>query len=475
MVASGAGQIDASPLRPGIVLGGRYRLLARIGAGGMGEVWRAEHMSLGTLAAVKLMDTARGADATERLHRFHQEARAAAQLKSQNIVHVLDHGVEGRFAFIAMELLEGEGLEQRIARMGRLPPAETARIVAGMARGLARAHAAGVLHRDLKPANVFLAREGNAEVVKLLDFGIAKVLDPGARSHVGKALRPPASGTQPARSAAAASLTASGHALPAGAQMTREGHVVGTPSYMSPEQICGREIDVRADLWQVGVIAYECITGRRPFDGATLADTFARICNVPPPSPSSLAPVPPGFDAWAQRALSRDPDARFSSATEMAAALMLVLVPDAAAELDVMSSSTGIRTARLSWSNEAVSPRGSSRRWWIALGVAGVAAGCAVGYVLLGPRMGQATGTSSGAPTSGTAEAERPAPPSPPSPAPEVVASSSAPLASAESAPAPPSSSAPQTEPPKGTQDRPAPSPAASPRQPSKTADPLGI
>ncbi len=421
MVAPGVGPTDASPLRPGVLLGGRYRLLARIGAGGMGEVWRAEHTSLGTPSAVKVMDTALGDDTQDRLQRFQQEARAAAQLRSPHIVQVLDHGVEGRFAFIVMELLEGEGLDQRLARKGRLTPSETARVIAGMARGLARAHAAGIVHRDLKPANVFLTREGGGEVVKLLDFGIAKLLGPRADLQV----------------------------------KTHQGNVVGTPSYMSPEQVRGGEVDARSDLWQMGVIAWECLTGQRPFDGPTLGDTFLRICSAPLPAASSIVPVPPGFDAWIARAVNRDVDGRFSSATEMAAALLLILDENG-------MSSAGLTAGRVAWSAEAGTPGGGARRRWIALGVAGLVAGCGIGFLLLGPSVTPVTTPAS--PTARAEDTRAPLPPAVPSPsASPVTTTTTTPSASASQPPAP-------STPP----DRP---PPARPTAPLKLqpADPLGI
>jgi eukaryotic-like serine/threonine-protein kinase len=287
-----------SPLwRAGAVIGGRYRLQAPIGAGAMGEVWRADHVSLGTTVAVKLVDTAERKDAQELLARFQLEARAAAQLHSPHVVQIIDHGADGRVAFIAMEYLEGESLADRLERRGRLAPAEVAHVVREMARGIDRAHAAGIVHRDVKPPNVFLARVEGVEIVKVLDFGIAK--DLGA---------------------------------PREAQLqTQAGFVVGTPAYMSPEQVLGKPLDHRSDLWQIAIIAFECLTGKRPFDGASLGQLFMAICTLPIPAPSSVAPVPRGFDEWFARATHRDPALRFDSARALAEALGAVLVPEGAA------------------------------------------------------------------------------------------------------------------------------------------------
>jgi len=269
----------------GVVIGGKYRLIAEIGRGGMGCVWRAEHLGWEAPVAVKLMNR----DVTEQPEaraRFEREVRLAAGLRSPHVVQVLDHGVdEGtRIPFITMELLEGESLEQRLRRLGRLSPSETIAVVAQLVRALSRAHAAGIVHRDLKPDNVFLVRNDEECVVKILDFGVAKGIVPSL-----------------------------------GGGLTRPGRVLGTPFYMSPEQLRGsREIDHRADLWSLSTIACECLTGRRPFE----ADDFAQLAllllgNTGRPLPSALGRVPPGFDAWFLRATHPDIAQRFQSAREL--------------------------------------------------------------------------------------------------------------------------------------------------------------
>jgi serine/threonine-protein kinase len=295
--------------RAGTVLGGRYRLAVKIGAGAMGEVWRAEHLSLGTTVAMKLVDTRGQDDAEGVLARFQLEARSAAQLKSPHVVQILDHGVDGPVAFIAMEMLEGESLERRIERRTTLLPAEVAHVIREMARGVERAHAAGIIHRDLKPPNVFLAQCDGVEIVKVLDFGIAKMLS-----------------------------------APRDAKLqTQSGFVVGTPAYMSPEQVLGKELGVASDLWQMGIIAYECLTGRRPFDGETLGQLFVMICSAPLPLPSSVARVPAGFDAWFVRAASRNPAERFRSATELAESLTAILAPGGVGEAAIATLASAKR------------------------------------------------------------------------------------------------------------------------------------
>jgi serine/threonine-protein kinase len=257
----------------------------------MGSVWEGTHTTLGTQVAVKFID-AEYAESPEARNRFESEARAAARLRSKHVVEVYDHGVtdDGR-PFIVMEYLRGEPLDTRLDRVGRLPAKETARMVMQVCRALAKAHAAGIVHRDLKPENVFLVwdDEDGADVAKVVDFGIAKFTD----SQLGNS------------------------------SATRTGSVLGTPYYMSPEQARGlRSVDYRSDLWSVGVIAYRCIVGILPFDGEAVGDLLVKLCTAPLPIPSQVTPdVPPGFDAWFAKALSREPGLRFSSASELAESL----------------------------------------------------------------------------------------------------------------------------------------------------------
>ncbi len=270
----------------GVIFAGKYRLVSLIGRGGMGSVWRAERIGWQAPVAIKLMNVNATHD-VQSLARFQREARLVAGLRSVHIVQVLDDGVDGETGapFIVMELLEGESLAERIARMGKLKPPVVAQIVSQIARALSRAHDAGLIHRDLKPDNVLLVRNDDEEIVKVLDFGIAKWM-----------------GTQ--------------NKLSHG---TLAGQMLGTPAYMSPEQFTNpAEIDHRADLWSLGVIACECMTGVRPFEGETLVTLAVSICSGEPRVPSSLGPVPDGFDAWLARAVSRDIGKRFPAARVMA-------------------------------------------------------------------------------------------------------------------------------------------------------------
>jgi serine/threonine protein kinase len=276
----------------GFEIAGRYRLVEMLGKGGMGEVWRAQHLTLNAPIAIKLIEPSM-ASSQAALKRFMREARAAAALQSPHVVHTSDFGVHENVPYIAMELLTGESLSQRLRRVGVLPPAETARVVGHVARGIQKAHDAGIVHRDLKPDNVFIVSDEDEEIVKVLDFGIAKAVG----------------GTFGEEAAA-----------------TRTGALLGTPYYMSPEQAQGdRQIDHRSDLWSLGVIAFQCLTARLPFESEGLGSLVLKICTGPIPRPSDLAIVPPGFDEWFARALTREPDQRFQSAKEMAAALRTVL------------------------------------------------------------------------------------------------------------------------------------------------------
>jgi serine/threonine protein kinase len=295
-----------SSLGPGDVIAGKYRLVSLLGKGAMGEVWRAEHTTLGAHVAVKLIDVELlgpgNHSNSEAVQRFFREAKAAAALRSPHVVQILDHGYDGTLPYMAMEMLEGETLEDRVDRLHVLPPLMTAMVITHVARAIGKAHEAGIVHRDLKPGNVFMVKNDDDEIAKVLDFGIAK---------------------------------ATGGALGAdGGLATRTGSVVGTPCYMSPEQALGNKtIDHRADLWSLGVIAFECICGVRPFDSEALGDLIVQICARPLPVPSSIVaasgvPLPEGFDAWFAKACARDPNERFQSARELAESLRFLLSPE---------------------------------------------------------------------------------------------------------------------------------------------------
>ncbi len=349
-------------LEAGAVIADRFRLERPLGRGGMGVVWVAHDLRLDSPCAVKFLlatidDRAR--------QRFALEAKAAAQLRSPNVVQVLDHGEAEGVPYIAMELLVGEDLASRLAREGRLSLAKTAEIVEHIARALSRAHAAGLVHRDLKPANVFLAKDDDREVVKVLDFGIAKTYaDPDA---------PPAS-SRAAASDADVSITATGTSM-------------GTPSYMSPEQISGLDVDARADVWALGVLAFQCLTGRLPFEAENLGKLYTMVLSGSAPSVSTVAPaLPAALDAWFAKALAKSREDRFATARELWEALERVLPASVrvASErgIDPDGPTVGVATAPMMFAATEVqqitlgAPAKPARRWILpvlALGFAAVA------------------------------------------------------------------------------------------------------
>ncbi|APR77678.1 serine/threonine protein kinase [Minicystis rosea] len=265
------------------MIAGKYRLLRELAQGGMGAVWVAHHLGLDEDVAIKFMSAALPEPADARA-RFAREARAAARLRGPHVVQILDHGVDGDMPYLVMELLHGEHLGERLRREGRLSLAATVSIADQMATALSRAHRAGIVHRDLKPANIFLAHDDDDEVVKLLDFGIAK--------EMGRAI----------------------------GDVTHTDVLIGSPQYMSPEQARGaRDVDPRADLWSFGAILFRAITGSPAFEGSTAVDVIVRICAGAPPLPSQVLPgLPVELDAFFRRALDREPGRRFASAREMA-------------------------------------------------------------------------------------------------------------------------------------------------------------
>jgi serine/threonine-protein kinase len=274
---------------PESLVRGKYRLVRCLADGGMGSVWQAKHVALDADVAVKLMSPLL-TDTPSATARFEREAKASAQLKSPHIVKVQDYGVEDATPFMVMELLSGEDLGDVIARDKRLPLARMAHIAAQICKALKVAHAAGIVHRDLKPSNVFLAREGDDEVVKLVDFGIAR--ETGAKLVDEK---------------------------------TSSGVVLGSPHHMSPEQARGEPVDLRSDLWSLGVLLFRAITGKRPFEGETMATVLLRVVSQPPPRATHLCPdLPPDVDRFFERALAREVDQRFASAADLSGALSAI-------------------------------------------------------------------------------------------------------------------------------------------------------
>ena len=281
---------DEPPLTPGTVLAERYRIHDLVGRGGMGAVYRAEHLALGNTVAVKVLRGSHGAHA-DIVRRFQREAVAASQIRHPGIVEVTDFGrtPDGRF-YLAMELVEGETLARRLARLGPLPPGEAMSLVRELARALGAAHARGIYHRDIKPENVLLARDGSA---KLADFGIARL----------------AEGPRDARETAA-------------------GLIFGTPHYMSPEQAAGQRQDGRSDVYALGVLLFELLTGAPPYLGASATHVLAAHLLSPVPRlpvQGPHGPIPPALGDLVGRMMAKTAADRPATMAEVEAALDAVL------------------------------------------------------------------------------------------------------------------------------------------------------
>ena len=266
------------------VLADRYHLTREIARGGMGILWLTWDARLERYVAVKFMSLARPPSEDDN-RRFEREAKAEAQLggETEHVVKVLDYGIDNGTRYIIMEYLTGEDLSTRLERTRRLSAEALAPMVRQLASALKTAHRRKLIHRDIKPANIFLCQRDDEERIKILDFGIVKAL-----------------GT---------------------AQDTITGRLLGTPPYMAPEQIQGHSIDLRTDLWSLGVVLYEALTGQRPFpfDGWGMMKLASAICEGPIPLPSTVAPdLPESVDAFFARALARPPGERFQSAEELA-------------------------------------------------------------------------------------------------------------------------------------------------------------
>ena len=270
---------------------GPYEILAPLGAGGMGEVYRARDKRLQRDVAIKVLPVSFAED-PDRLRRFEQEARATAALNHPNILAVFDLGTHDGAPYVVGELLEGETLRDRL-RGGPLPVRKTMDYALQIAHGLAAAHEKGIIHRDLKPENLFITRDGRA---KILDFGLAKL-------------------TQPDRSAPQSVLVTE-------SSVTNPGVVLGTMGYMSPEQVRGVALDPRSDLFSFGAILYEMLTGKRAFHGATAADTMSAILKEDPPEMAEIdLKIPSTLERIVRRCLEKQPEQRFHSASDLAFAI----------------------------------------------------------------------------------------------------------------------------------------------------------
>jgi len=270
----------------GAVLGGTYAIERVIGAGGMGIVFAAHHVRTHRKYAVKtlLPDARTNEDA---LRRFEREATAASALGHPNIIAVHDYNTtDSGVHYIVLDLVDGESLEARLARVGKLAWPDAQKIALEIASALTAAHTGGLLHRDLKPQNIVLEKTGRAI---LLDFGLVKPMDESAVSRI-----------------------------------TTTGSVVGTPLYMSPEQARGDSIDVRSEVYALGAVVFEMVTGAPPFIDRTLASVYARLLTTPAPAPSSMASCPQALDGVLARALAKSPADRFPDVAAFAAALAAI-------------------------------------------------------------------------------------------------------------------------------------------------------
>src|SRR5258705_110618 len=273
---------------------GPYEIAALLGAAGMGEVYRARDDRLSRDVAIKVLPGSVPSD-PDRLRRFEQEARAAGQINHPNIMAVYDVGSYEGTPYIVSEYIEGETLRDALSD-GPLPPARALEVGIEIASGLAAAHAKGIVHRDLKPENLILLRDGR---VKILDFGIAKL----TRDGMGK-------------------VTDTGPTL---ANLTVTGQLLGTASYMAPEQIRDLGVDHRTDLFTLGAILYEMLTGAPAFPGGTIADRMSAILRADPPSlPPALESSHPGLGKVLWRCLEKQADNRIDSARDLTLALDLV-------------------------------------------------------------------------------------------------------------------------------------------------------
>jgi hypothetical protein len=295
----------------GTVLGGRYRLDERIAGGGMGDVWRGTDEVLGRTVAVKILLPAL-LDEAGFAERFRGEARTMATINHPGVVDVYDYGSEDATAFLVMEYVEGDALSRTLSRVGRLTPARTMALVAQAADALQAAHEKGIVHRDVKPGNLLVRPNGT---LVLTDFGIAR------SAIVG--------------------------------QLTAAGSVLGTASYISPEQAAGAVATPLSDVYALGVVAYQCLSGHRPFEGDNPLEIAMRhVRDTPPPLPSD---IPPAVRQIVERAMAKDPAARWPSAAALAQ-----VARRASAQLAAAGAATGMGTGRLS--TPAAAPAAGSGR-----------------------------------------------------------------------------------------------------------------
>jgi eukaryotic-like serine/threonine-protein kinase len=364
---------------------GKYQILERVGRGGMGVLYRGVDPVLDREVAIKVM-LGDFADDTEQLRpRFYREAKAVAKLQHRNIVTVFEFAEEGTTPFIVMEFLRGTSLQARLEAEPPLTLDDKLDTVAQLCAGLGYAHEQGIVHRDVKPANIFLLTDST---VKLLDFGIAK-------------------------------LTTS--------NLTRQGDVLGSPSYMSPEQVLGKEnVDGRADVFSAGVVLFELLAGRKPFEGDTTTAIVLKILHEEAPAVDAVHPgIPSRLAAVVKRALEKDPEKRYATAGDFARDLQLVRRSLTTTEIHTIAMSGPIGPDTLARGGPKIDvapPQPPKRSWVLPVGIAAsVLAAAAVAVTMMGrpkpppPGPGGTTTTTTPAPT-GTTDGRTVSPPPPPKP-----------------------------------------------------------
>ena len=339
-----------APVREGDVIAGKYRIDRVLGAGGMGVVVAAEHLQLKQRVAIKfLLDQAMVAP--DSVARFLREAQAAARIQSEHVARVLDVStLENGAPYMVMEFLEGSDLGALLEQRGPLPLAEAVGYLLEACEGVAEAHAAGIVHRDLKPANLFLCNRGSGRtLVKVLDFGISKAQNPA--------------------SAAGGELT-----------LTKTSAVMGSPVYMSPEQMASaKNVDARTDIWSLGVSLFELVSGERPFNGETLTELIANVLRLPPRSMNELhSRVPREFEAALVRSLEKERAQRYQTVADFAAAIAPFGPSHSEAIVERIARTLGV-SSRVGMALEATQP---APEWLNAARASGAQAASAQGTTL---------------------------------------------------------------------------------------------
>ncbi|HSP13304.1 MAG TPA: protein kinase [Thermoanaerobaculia bacterium] len=326
---------------------GYYRMIEKIGAGGMGEVWKAEDTRLGRTVAIKILPPNIASD-QEAIARMRREARTAAQINSPNIATIYSFEEIGARLFIVMEYVEGEPLSKLIAR-GAMPEAELCRIGREVAEALAEAHGKGIIHRDIKPDNIIVS----GRRVKVLDFGIAKQVTPTAGSNDPTAY------------------------------LTQQGMIIGTVQYMSPEQALGKALDARTDIFSLGIVLYQAATGRLPFQGDTATETITKIVRDEPADPGTLnRSLSPGLAKIIGRCLRKPREQRFESAADLARVLETQMTKASTAPMT--STPTVLTGSKLKTVIEKSEKKKSTMPRIAALAV--IAVLIAVGAIVMTPR-----------------------------------------------------------------------------------------